>query len=271
MRIPKYIGWPLIAVWAYVVLYWLANRAVYYPLKYPQGWWQAQKELGAEDVWLHTRDGVKLHAWWIPVKDAGLATLYLHGNAGNLTFRVAHIREITAAGSSLLLIDYRGYGRSEGRPSEKGLYEDAEASYQHLLKAGWRPEQIVAHGESLGTAVAVDLAARHRVGGVVLEAPFTSARQVAAGILPLLGPLVIRGFDSRAKIGRLQAPLLIVHGDRDEIIPYDLGRALFAAAPEPKQFWTVHGSGHNDIVDTAGPAYRERLAGFYKLVRQRLP
>src|SRR5690349_15528544 len=118
-----------------------------------------------------------------------LATLFFHGNAGNLTHRIGHMRAIPAAGSSLLIIDYRGYGKSEGRPSEQGVYRDADAAYEWLTGEGYAPRQIVAHGESLGTAVAVDLAARKPCAGVVLEMPFNSAARVAAGILPLLGPL----------------------------------------------------------------------------------
>ena len=144
-RVPKLVGWPLLAAWTYGVLYFLANRAIYYPLKFPQGFWEMQQHLGAEDVWLRAADGVRLHAWWIPAAGARVATLYLHGNAGNLTHRADAMRAIPAAGCSLLMVDYRGYGRSEGSPSEKGLYADAEVGYQHLLAAGYPPEIGRAH------------------------------------------------------------------------------------------------------------------------------
>ncbi len=173
------------------------------------------------------------------------------------------MRAIVAAGSSLLIPDYRGYGKSEGKPSEAGLYMDADAAYQWLIDQGHTQERIVIQGESLGTAVAVDLAARKPCAGVVLEAPFNSASQVAAGILPFLGPLIVRSFDSKRKIGRIRAPLLFMHGDRDEVIPFKLGQDLYAAAPEPKSFWTIEGAGHNDLLDVAGERYREHLAAFY--------
>jgi fermentation-respiration switch protein FrsA (DUF1100 family) len=192
-----------------------------------------------------------------------VTTLFLHGNAGNVTDRFTHMREIAAAGSSVLVIDYRGYGRSEGRPTERGLYRDADAAYDELIKRGHAPRTIVVHGESLGTAVAVDLASRRPCGGVVLESPFTSARDVAATVIPVVGPMLVFGFDSRAKIRPVTAPLLIIQGDRDEIIPPRLGRALFEAAPEPKSLWVVHGAGHNDLVETSGAEYRRRLAYFY--------
>jgi fermentation-respiration switch protein FrsA (DUF1100 family) len=136
-----------------------------------------------------------------------------------------------------------------------------------LIGRGYSPGQIVIHGESLGAAVAVDLAARKPAAAVVLEAPFNSASQVAATVLPLVGPLIMRDFDSKSKIENIRAPLLFMHGDRDEVIPYKLGRDLFEAAPQPKTFWTVPGAGHNDLVQTAGAAYPERLAAFFKDIR----
>ena len=140
---------------------------------------------------------------------------------------------------------------------------DAETAYDHLVKAGYRPEQIILHGESLGTAVAVDLASHRQCAGVVLEAPFTSGKDVARTVLPFAGPMLVWSFDSRAKIGRIHAPMLFIQGNRDEIIPLRLGQALFAAAPEPKSFWIVPGAGHNDIVEAAGESYRQQLRSFY--------
>jgi len=251
----------------YAALRLAANSAVYHPLRYPDGLWNLQRDVAATEVWLTARDGVKLNAWWIAAPDAHLVTVFFHGNAGNLTHRIEHMRAIVAAGSSLLLPDYRGYGKSEGKPSEAGLYMDADAAYQWLIDHGHAPERIVIQGESLGTAVAVDLAARKPCAGVVLEAPFNSASQVAAGILPLLGPLIMRGFDSKGKIGKVRAPLLLMQGDRDEVIPYGLGRDLFVAAPEPKSFWTVTGARHNDLLEVAGDEYRKHLAAFYASLR----
>ena len=262
-RVPSYASWLLAAAVVYGLLVLLANRSVYFPMKYPQGFWDAQKQLGAQDVWLNTADGVRIHGWWVKRDDARVATLYLHGNAGNVTHRAPQMQEIPAAGSSILMLDYRGYGNSEGRPSERGLYRDADAAYEFLIQSGYAAAQIIVHGESLGTAVAVELASRKPCAGVVLEAPFTSARDVAASVLPVLGPMLIWGFNSRAKIGRIHAPLLIIQGDRDDIIPPSLGRALFAAASEPKSWWVIPGAGHNDIAESAGPQYRQRLQAFY--------
>jgi uncharacterized protein len=263
MQIPWYIGWPLAVAIGFGILSLAAARAPFYPLKYPSGFWELQKEIRADDVWLLTADGIRLHAWWIAAPQASPVTLYLHGNAGNVTHRSLQVREITTAGSSVLMLDYRGYGKSGGSPSERGLYADADAAYQYLLNHGHSARNIILQGESLGTAVAVDLASRIQCAGVVLEAAFTSGRDVANTVLPVIGPLLFRGLDSKSKIAKVRAPLLFFHGDRDEIIPLRLGRALFDGAPEPKSFLEIHGAGHNDLVETAGPSYRERLSEFY--------
>ena len=300
LRVPKWIGWPLLLLWTYVVLSFLANKATFHPSKYPEGFWDLQAHWNAEDVWLDTADGVRIHGWMIEpdesrglvtlylhgnggnlthrvdhiqaivnvessllIIDYRLVTLYLHGNGGNLTHRVDHIQAIVNVESSLLIIDYRGYGRSEGSPSEEGTYRDTEAAYDYLVQRGYRPEQIVAHGESLGTAMATDLASRRPCAGLVLEAPFPSARAVAARVLPVLGPLVTSGLETARKITEVKVPVLIIHGDRDEVIAYQLGREVFDAANEPKQFWTVEGAHHNDIIVSAGAEYERRLAKFH--------
>jgi fermentation-respiration switch protein FrsA (DUF1100 family) len=240
------------------LLVYLANRSAFHPAKYPQGDWSARQLIGAEDAWV--RPG--LHAWWRVVPEARCVSLFLHGNAGNVTHRAGTIQAITQAGASVLMLDYRGYGSSDGWPTESGLYQDAESAYRYLLSKGFAAHQIILHGESLGTTVAVDLAARADCAGVILEAPFPSARAAAARILPGLGPMLVWGFDAKSKIGRMRAPLFVLHGDRDEVIDFSLGRELFDAAPEPKQHWTIAGAGHNDILETAGPEYRDRLRKF---------
>ena len=262
LRVPWYAAWPLLIAGGVLALHFVAVRSVYFPTRYPAGFWNLQAPLGATDVWLDAADHVRIHGWFAACPGGRRVTLFLHGNAGNITHRYRHFREITAAGSSVLMIDYRGYGKSAGTPSEEGLYADAQAGYEYLLK-GSRPEEIIVHGESLGTAVAVDLASRRQCGGVVLEAAFTSAGDVAGTVLPVIGPLLIRRFDSRRKIARIGAPILFLHGSADHTVPMRLGRALFASAPEPKYFWTVPGADHNDILESAGPEYRKRLQSFY--------
>ena len=260
----RWVYYSSLAGAGYLALHTMAARAVYYPMRYPEGWWEQQAEAGAEDVWLRAADGVKLHAWWVAAPGARRATVFFHGNAGNVSHRGAHLREIAAAGSSVLAVDYRGYGRSEGKPSEKGLYADGDAAYDWLAT---KDLPIVIQGESLGSAVAVDVASRRPCAGLVLEAPFSSARAVAARVLPVLGGLLIWSYDSKSKIKRVTVPLLILHGNQDEVIDYSLGRDLFAAANAPKEHWTVEGAHHNDLLERAGPRYREKLAQFYSTLR----
>lgn len=267
LRVPSYIGWPIVVACTYGALYFFANRAVYYPSKYPQGFWDLQSQVAASDVWLNTPDGVKLHAWFVKREETRLVTLFLHGNAGNVTDRIPHIREIVAAGSSVLILDYRGYGKSGGRPTEHGLYIDSETAFTYLLGQGYRARQIILHGESLGTAVAVDLAGRRPCAGLILEAPFTSGSDVAGTVIPVLGPLLVRSFNSVPKVRWILKPKLFMQGDRDEIIPLRFGQSLYAAAQAPKSFWIIEGAGHNDIIETAGSQYRERLAAFYGSLR----
>lgn len=275
MRVPLLIGG--VALCMIALLYYFANRAVYYPLKYPSGDWDQRSALGASDAWMETSDGVRIHGWWLRRRgDAGSggeagqgndtpwATLFLHGNAGNVTHRAARMREIAAAGSSVLVLDYRGYGKSSGSPSEEGLYRDSEAGFIYLLGQGYRAQHIILQGESLGSAVAIDLASRRPCAGLILEAPFTSAGDVAGTVVPYLGPLLIRGFNSVPKIRWIRVPKLFLQGDRDEIVPLRLGQELFAAAQGRKTFWVIPGAGHNNILEVAGQEYRERLRAFYE-------
>jgi hypothetical protein len=249
----------LLAAALFLLLHWFAGRIIYQgSSSVPDEAWR--NLLGAEDVWLRAADGARIHGWWVRGEGARVATLFLHGNAGNIGHRGFRIREIVGAGSDVLAIDYRGYGRSQGRPSERGLAMDADAAYAWVAACG---KPVVIHGESLGSAVSVALAARRPAAGLILESPFTSLRAEANTVLPFVGPLVVWGYDSKSRIAAVRAPLLVIHGDRDRTVPYRLGRELYDAAPGPKAFWTVKGADHNDILEIAGAEYRERLRQFY--------
>jgi fermentation-respiration switch protein FrsA (DUF1100 family) len=248
----------------YLLLSWLAGRSLYYPIRYPAGDWQAGKTIGARDVWI--RDG--LHAWFARGPDTRLVTLHLHGNGGNITYRVLSARHILEAGSSVLLLDYRGYGRSSGKPTEEGLYDDAVAAYTWLTRQGYRPEEVVLHGESLGTAVATHVAARKPAAGLILEAPFTSAAAVAGRVLPLAGPVLMRQrYDTASQIGGIQIPVLIIHGDRDEVIAYEFGLELFEKVKSPKKFWRIPNATHNDLHLIGAREFPQRLRDFYASLR----
>ncbi len=188
------------------------------------------------ELLLRAADGTRLGAWWIPAPDAWAGALVTHGNAGSIEHRLHIARAWHALGVDCLLLDYRGYGASEGSPHEQGLYLDAEAGYDELARRlaerGLGPERIVLHGESLGGAVAVELALRRAVGAVVIESAWSSLGELAARLYPFLPVrlLLRERFDTRAKVGSLSAPLLVLHGRRDEIVPFEHGERLAAAA-----------------------------------------
>ena len=218
----------------------------------------------AEEVFLEAEDGVRLHAFFLPAPGASRALLFLHGNAGNASHRLPNAATLAHLGTHVLLLDYRGYGLSEGTPSEAGVYADARAGLAYLRsERGFAENRTVVFGRSLGGAVAVDVASDRDLAGVILESTFTSAADVVrTTIARPLAPLISNVLASDAKIGRLRAPLLFFHGDRDEIVDYRLGRDLFEAAPEPKAFETIRGAGHNNTVDVGGRAYFERIRRF---------
>jgi fermentation-respiration switch protein FrsA (DUF1100 family) len=199
------------------------------------------------DVTFAAADGVELHGWLI-AGPTPTTLLYSHGNGGNIGDRVSIARLfVEQLGVGVFLYDYRGYGRSHGAPSEAGLIRDAVGARAALLREGVAAEHVVYFGRSLGSAVTVDLAIAHPPRGVVLESPFTSVRAMGNAVLPGAGYLFRTRWDSLAKIGRLRAPLLVIHGESDEVVPFAQGRALFEAAPEPKTFVTLRGSRHYDL------------------------
>jgi fermentation-respiration switch protein FrsA (DUF1100 family) len=241
----------------------IVHRLVFYPMAFPEGEWELQDQAGAKDIWLVARDGVRLNAWWLAKPGARIATLFLHGNAGNVTHRVDHALAINRAGSAVLVLDYRGYGKSQGSPNERGLYLDAEAGYDALVHLGFDSAHIVLQGESLGTAVAAELASRRRCAGLILEAPLASLSEMAGTVAPFVGPLFVHGFNTKAAIRKVRAPVLIIHGDVDQIVPFSQGQAVFAAANPPKDFWRVANAGHNDLLYGCGKDYTPRLRDFY--------
>ena len=210
--------------------------------------------LAFRDIAFTAADGVKLYGWLIPGRTP-TTLLYSHGNGGNMSGRVTIARMLVdRLGVGVFMYDYRGYGRSEGAPSEAGLVSDALGARAALLREGVTPDDVVYFGRSLGAAVTVDLALAHPPRGVVIESPFASVRAMASTVLPGAGYLFSTRWDSLAKIPSLRAPLLVLHGDADETIPYAQGRALFAAAPEPKTFFTIRGGRHYDM-DAAWSEY----------------
>lgn len=201
---------------------------------------------GAEALRIGTADGERIVAWYVPPRKTQPLLLFFHGNAGCLADLAPRLRRLVEGGTGLLAIDYRGFGGSTGRPTESGLHQDADAAYGAAIARGVEPGRIMVLGESLGTGVAVALAARKPVAGLVLVAPFTSAMAVAALRYPLLPVRLLMHdrFRSDLLIGKVHAPLLVVHGTADDSIPIAMGRTLYSLAPGPKTFIAVEGGGH---------------------------
>jgi uncharacterized protein len=219
-----------------------------------------------EDIDFVSRDGVRLHGWFVPNADARYVLLFFHGNTRNISHGINSIALFHELGFSTFVFDYRGYGRSEGKPSEQGTCLDAEAAWRWLVETrGFAPERIVLHGRSLGAAIATWLAARHEPAALVIESTFTSMPEVAAELYPLLpARLLMRyRYPVRDYLKQVHCPVLVVHGREDELIPYRHGQALFEAANEPKVFMDIEGK-HYDGHMASGRHYYEGLAAFYE-------
>lgn len=235
---------------------------VFRPAKYPAGDWEPF-ELEYEDVTFKSADGTKLHGWYVPHQAPRAVVLFAHGNAGNVSTRAKTLKELNERhDAAVFIFDYRGYGKSEGKPSEEGVLADARAARKWLAKrTGFDESDIVLMGRSLGGGVMVDLAAKDGCRGLILESTFTSIPDVAGRLLPLLptGWLMTQRFDSLSKIPNYKGPLLQSHGDKDKLIPIAQGRKLHNAATGTKRFIVIKGGGHN-----AGRPeyYHEALAEF---------
>jgi len=227
----------------------IEDAFLFFPTRYPDGDWHPPR-LAFEDAFFSAPAGPRLHGWFVPRDRPRGAVLFAHGNGANLSHRADLFRALHERGLAVLAFDYRGYGRSEGSPSEAGVMADARAAQAWLSgRTGLRQEELILQGESLGGAAVVDLAAAGGARALVLENTFSCLLDVIAyhyhyPWLPAKA-LVRSRFDSAAKIGRYHGPLLQVHGDADTIIPIELGRRLFAAANEPKRFVVVPGADHN--------------------------
>ena len=218
------------------------------------------------EVFFTTADGVRLHGWFAPGKSE-LTWVWFHGNAGNIGNRVDNLAALHEhLGPNIFIFDYRGYGRSEGSPSEHGTYSDGEAALVYLrTRQDVDESKLVLFGRSLGCAVAVEMATRSPVHAVVIESAFTSVQAMAKRAYPFLpgiGLISRTKYDSLAKIKDVRAPIMVLHGDQDEIAPFDMGREIFEAANEPKRFYAIEGAGHNDTYVKGGRAYYEAIKGF---------
>jgi len=248
MTLVKFAVGVVVAFGGIVALMYFAQRSLmYFPerLRTPPS---AAGLAEAEEIVLDTADREKVIVWHVPPRGEKPVVLYFHGNGGALRYRADRFRALTADGTGLIALSYRGYGGSTGSPTEAGLIADAAEAYA-FAAAHYPAERIVAWGESLGSGVAIALAATHKFGRLVLEAPFTSAADVGARAYWFLPVRLLMKdqFRSDARIGKVTAPLLILHGARDAVVPIALGERLFALANEPKRFVRFANGGHEDL------------------------
>ena len=258
------LGWG-VAVYAGLAgyLYISQARHIYFP-ELPVDATPSDVGLAFQPVKLHTADGETLHGWFIPAPQARGTLLYLHGNGGNIGHRLDPIAVFHGLGLNILIIDYRGYGASTGTPSEEGTYQDALAAWNYLTQEkGLRSEQIVLFGESLGGSIAAWLAARHTPTALVMYASFTSVPDMAQQLYPMFPArwLARYRYDTRAALGKVTCPVLIMHSSEDEIIPFSHGQALFAAARGPKRLVELRG-GHNDALLVSRDVYAREVGRF---------
>jgi fermentation-respiration switch protein FrsA (DUF1100 family) len=226
----------------------------------------ATVRLEYEDVSFGAEDGTRLHGWYLSGEPGKPVLVFCHGNAGNISHRVDNLRLLRRLGLAVFIISYRGYGRSEGTPSEKGTYSDMRGALAWLKGRGWSADRMIYFGRSVGAGVALQLALEQPPGALVLESPFTSIPAMGRLHYPLLWRLAGWALDARydnlAKIGQLRSPLLVFHGERDEIVPHRMGMELFDRAPQPKSFHSIAGAGHNDTYDVGGAPYWQRWREF---------
>jgi fermentation-respiration switch protein FrsA (DUF1100 family) len=219
------------------------------------------------DVYLDTHDGITLHGWFFPVASGGPVILFCHGNAGNISHRLDYIQLLVRLGANVFIFDYRGYGKSSGKPSEKGLYNDALCACDYLVnREKIKQEDIILLGRSLGAAAATEVASKRDARSLIIESGFLSIRHMARHMLlfSLISPLIHQSYNNLEKIKHISIPKLIMHGDRDEVVPFYMGKRLFQEAKEPKYFYAVKGAGHNDTFVVGGREYMDVLSEFIR-------
>lgn len=247
----------------FVYLRYIESRSLFYPQKEID---YQPKDMGLdfEDVYFQTPDALKLNGWFIPAKNAQWTIIFTHGNAGNISHRIEKVRFFNSLGCNVFILDYRGYGRSQGKPSEKGLYIDAKSGYDYLLSRGVTPEQLIGYGESIGGAFIIDLAFRNKMRALIIDSSFTNAADMVRHLYKFLPPWIFASrLDSLSKIKSISIPKLFIHSRNDEIVPYKLGEKLYDMALQPKEFLQIRG-GHNSCFFESQDLLKEKVAGFLR-------
>jgi fermentation-respiration switch protein FrsA (DUF1100 family) len=267
------ISVPLIFVGITVLALFFEKEFIYFPHR-ELALTPGDLALVFEDVVLTADDGTRLHGWYFPLPESRISVLFCHGNAGNISHRLDRVLLIRSKlQAEIFLFDYRGYGRSQGRPDEEGTYLDGRAAIGFLIDERQIPtDRIILFGESLGAAIAVQLSLDFPARALVLESAFTSIPDMARAVYPFLpvGRFLRTRYDNLAKIPNVGKPLLILHGTRDRIVPFDQGRRLFEAAREPKRLFAIEGAGHNDTFIVGGDTYWEAWREFLDELEDRI-
>lgn len=268
---------PINGIWLILLVFLLAasfyffypkieNFFIFYPDRsietVPTNW-----GLNYEEVSFEAGDGTRLHGWFFPLPGKRPTILFCHGNAGNISHRLENVKLLLDYGLQVFIYDYRGYGRSGGRPSEAGLYQDGLAAYDYLVEhKKILPNRIIPFGRSLGAAVAMEIATKRDVRSLIIESAFTSTKDMAKSmfLFQLLSPFLPSHYNNLRKIKGITVPKLIIHGETDEIVPFSMGQRLYRAANAPKYFFPINGAGHNDTYFVGGKRYFQIFSGFAK-------
>jgi len=241
---------------------YIESKSIFFPEK-KIDFTPAQIGLAFQDVYFITSDKLKINGWFFPHPRAKRTILFFHGNAGNISNRLDKIISMLRLKVNIFIIDYRGYGKSEGKPKEQGIYLDAYAAYDYLVnQQGIKPKDIIVYGESLGGAVAIDLASNKEVGAVILEGTFSSGRDVGVKLYPYLPKFILPNvLNSLTKVVKVKVPKLFIHSKQDLVIPLELGKKLYDFSPGPKKFIAVAGT-HNSLFIDAESVCLKAIAAF---------
>jgi len=253
----------IFSLFSFVYLRYFEKKGIYYPSKEiilsP-----ADVGLKHEDIFFTTDDNLRLNGWFVPSGQSRGTLLFCHGNAGNISHRVEIIKIFNQLNLNVFIFDYRGYGRSQGVPTEQGLYKDAQAAFQYLLSRGDVDQgTIIIYGKSIGANVAIKLASMVKAAALISESGFTSAYDMGRRLFPYLPIkwIITVKFDAQSTIKNIAIPKLIIHSEDDEIIPFTMGKKLFEVAASPKELYQMQGT-HNEAIFTSGQEYSRRLDSF---------
>ena len=273
-----HVTWPYIIL---LIVIFIASSIVFYTkienfyVFFPQSSFNitpGDLHLNYKEVSFYSQDKEKLHGWFFPTNMGEPVIVISHGNACNISHMLEYASLLIEKNLQVFLFDYRGYGKSAGTPSEKGIYMDAQAAYDYLInEEKILPDNIVLFGQSIGAATAIDVAIKNHVRSIIIDGAFTSTKEMSKKIFPmnLISFLLPSNYNNLEKIGHITVPKLIIHGEDDEIVPFSMGKRLFEASRDPKYFYTIKGAGHNDTFVVGGEKYFQDLA--YFINNSRLP